>query len=81
MKQQKEVSEIIRQLNMEHDILERNFDKKEKLAIEDRKVRDKLENFKIKFHEQDIELKQHNVRQRELKEYELDTRYFNDLFK
>jgi hypothetical protein len=81
MKQQKKASEIIRQLNMEHDTLQRNFDKKEKLAIEDRKVRDKIENLQITTQEQERDLKQYRTRQTELKDYEQTVAHYENITK
>jgi hypothetical protein len=61
--------------------LQSKFDKKKKLAIEDRKVRDKLENLKIKMHEQERELKYQKNRQTELKDYKQTPQHYEDLFK
>jgi hypothetical protein len=40
IKQQNEASEVIRKITADQEDLQRKFDKKEKLVIEDRKVRD-----------------------------------------
>jgi hypothetical protein len=83
LNKQREASQAIAQLNMEYQVLSRDFEKRDRQIKEDRNDREKLDIIKEKRKEQENHIKGYTIRRKELDKIEQQVKdsdeYYNNL--